>query len=487
MDLLSRGVFIIAPERIYLKKNEKRAFIITYSHVEEGVHELQVQVSITNGRVFILHLIGQTLGKDEPAVLAPIEQRFLPIALGEIISPRQIVKLTNPGKVGVNYAFLRPEMFIYSAEGELILLDQDSDSPQQSNLALQGLRCFSVENHENSEDTSVVVQKELTVRQNVTDILTCLNPRGYLAPNSSINIVFSFSPKCVGFHHFKVGLVIYPTSKPGIKLERPRSHGLKEVTAPGASNEEKMGDHSSISPINPRSINTTFTHECGSPRNDISMHTTDLEAYYDANILDIPAGGLVGYGEFDDDGLIEGAKPVPTNKLAEVRRSNTNSRAGSRCNTASSVGNSGVRSTRNSLPSSAIVKSASSVNGPAASTVQEHVDSRIYQVIDLVGYVFLPHTHVPQEIIPSYALGADADSPGCGSVTIKSQDIDPSLLANTQTGVGLCSLSYGRLILGALPCLGYTSTIVTITGSPLAVQVYILISHNLILDIMNGP
>lgn len=240
MDLLSRGVFIIAPERIYLKKNEKRAFIITYSHVEEGVHELQVQVSITNGRVFILHLIGQTLGKDEPAVLAPIEQRFLPIALGEIISPRQIVKLTNPGKVGVNYAFLRPEMFIYSAEGELILLDQDSDSPQQSNLALQGLRCFSVENHENSEDTSVVVQKELTVRQNVTDILTCLNPRGYLAPNSSINIVFSFSPKCVGFHHFKVGLVIYPTSKPGIKLERPRSHGLKEVTAPGASNEEKM-------------------------------------------------------------------------------------------------------------------------------------------------------------------------------------------------------------------------------------------------------
>lgn len=467
MDLLSRGVFIIAPERIYLKKNEKRAFIITYSHVEEGVHELQVQVSITNGRVFILHLIGQTLGKDEPAVLAPIEQRFLPIALGEIISPRQIVKLTNPGKVGVNYAFLRPEMFIYSAEGELILLDQDSDSPQQSNLALQGLRCFSVENHENSEDTSVVVQKELTVRQNVTDILTCLNPRGYLAPNSSINIVFSFSPKCVGFHHFKVGLVIYPTSKPGMKLERPRSHGLKEVTAPGASNEEKMGDHSSISPINPRSINTTFTHECGSPRNDISMHTTDLEAYYDANILDIPAGGLVGYGEFDDDGLIEGVKPVPTNKLAEVRRSNTNSRAGSRCNTASSVGNSGVRSTRNSLPSSAIVKSASSVNGPAASTVQEHVDSRIYQVIDLVGYVFLPHTHVPQEIIPSYALGADADSPGCGSVTIKSQDIDPSLLANTQTGVGLCSLSYGRLILGALPCLGYTSTIVTITGSPI--------------------
>lgn len=466
MDLLSRGIFIIAPERIYLKKNEKRAFVITYSHVEEGVHELQVQVSIANGRVFILHLIGQTLGKDEPAVLAPIEQRFLPVALGEIISPRQIVKLTNPGKVGVNYAFLRPEMFIYSADGELILLDQDNDSPQP-NLALHGLQCFSVEGHEGAEDASDNVKKELTVRQNVTDILMCLNPRGYLAPNSSINIVFSFNPKCVGFHHFKVGLVIYPTNKPGMKLERPRSHGIKENSMPGSANEGRMGDHSTISPINPRSTNTTFNHECESPRNDISMHTTDLEAYYDANILDIPVGGLVGYGEFDDDGLIEGTKPVPTNKLAEVRRSNTNSRAGSRCNTASSVGNSGVRSTRSSLPNSAVVKSASSATGRAVSAAQEQVDSRIYQVIDLVGYVFLPYTHVPQEIIPSYALGADADSPGCGSVTIKSQDIDPSLLANTQTGVGLCSLSYGRLILGALPCLGYTSTIVTITGSPI--------------------
>lgn len=467
MDLLSRGIFIISPERIYLRKAEKRAFIITYSHVEEGVHELQVQVSITNGRVFILHLIGQTLGKDEPAVLAPIEHRFLPVSLGEITPPRQIVKLTNPGKVGVNYAFLRPEMFIYSAEGELILLDQEHDSPDQHNLELQGLRCFSVQGHEDTEEVSTDVKKEIIVRQNVTNILNCLNPRGYLAPNSSINIVFSFNPKCVGFHHFKVGLVIYPTGKSKIKLERPRSHGIKESSVPGSVNDGKMGDHSSISPINPRSADITLNHECGSPRNDISMHTTDLEAYYDVNVLDIPAGGLVGYVEFDEDGLIEGAKPVPTNKLAEVRRSNTNSRAGSRCNTASSVGNSGVHSTRNSIPNSAVAKSASSVAGHPTSTAQEQVDSKIYQVIDLVGYVFLPCTHIPQEIIPSYALGADPDSPGCGSVTIKSKDTDPSLLANTQTGVGLCSLNYGRLILGALPCLGYTSTIITITGSPI--------------------
>ncbi|TNJ29093.1 hypothetical protein GMRT_12944 [Giardia muris] len=436
MDLLSKGIFIVSPERIYLKPNEKRSLSITYVHSEEGVHELQVQVSITRGRIFILHLIGQTLGNDEPAILAPIEQKFLPVALGEIVSPRQVVKLTNPGQVGVNYVLLRPEMFRYDENGVLISSTDDG----------------CCHGHREGE--------ELVIEQGPDKILACLNPRGYIPPNSCTNIVFVFTPRCVGFAHFKIGLVIYPTNTPP-KKTRPWSHGVR--AGPNPSTPIPDTSRSAVlSPIAPRSVADSCI-ESEAPKADITTNGHELEAYYDANVLDIPDGELVGYGELDDNGLIDGVRPFTGNQLTEARRSSATSYIESRCISASSTGANRKSSGR---PGS---RSPNRLLSPLSARNQDN-DSHIYQVIDLIGYGFIAGTHVSQEAYPSYALGTDPDSPGCGSVTIKSQDNKSMLLANTQTGVGLCSLSYGRMIFGALPCLGYTSTIVTLTGSMIGEQ-----------------
>ena len=88
MSILARKIYSVAPEEIVLGPYEKKAFTIKYSHIEEGVHELIILARIRGGRCFFLHLIGSTLARSEPALIAPVEQRLLPIALGEIMAPR---------------------------------------------------------------------------------------------------------------------------------------------------------------------------------------------------------------------------------------------------------------------------------------------------------------------------------------------------------------------------------------------------------------
>ena len=88
MSLLARKIYSVAPTEVTLQPHEKQSLTINYAHIEEGVHELIVLARILGGRTFFLHLIGSTLGEYEPALIAPVEQRLLPISLGEIIPPR---------------------------------------------------------------------------------------------------------------------------------------------------------------------------------------------------------------------------------------------------------------------------------------------------------------------------------------------------------------------------------------------------------------
>lgn len=103
LSLLARKIYSVAPQRLVLGPGEQKAIAISYAHVEEGVHELTVLVKVKAGRCFFLHLIGSTLAEGEPALIAPVEQRLLPVALGEAVPPRQYLKLSNPGNVPVRY------------------------------------------------------------------------------------------------------------------------------------------------------------------------------------------------------------------------------------------------------------------------------------------------------------------------------------------------------------------------------------------------
>lgn len=103
LSLLARKIYSVAPQRLVLGPGEQKAIAISYAHVEEGVHELTVLVKVKAGRCFFLHLIGSTLAEGEPALIAPVEQRLLPVALGEAVPPRQYLKLSNPGSVPVRY------------------------------------------------------------------------------------------------------------------------------------------------------------------------------------------------------------------------------------------------------------------------------------------------------------------------------------------------------------------------------------------------
>ncbi|KAH0575389.1 hypothetical protein SS50377_23022 [Spironucleus salmonicida] len=171
MSLLARKIFTVSPEEVKLQPGQKHSISITYSHQEEGVHELVVLVKIKGGRTFFFHLVGQTLAEDEPALIAPVEFKLLPVAVGEVTPPRQFLKMNNPGNVPVSYKLVNPE-FIFA--------DQENDG---------------------------------IIPQQATKILRCLNPSGYIAPQSSTVVILQFQPNQIGLVQIKYDLVINTSAK----------------------------------------------------------------------------------------------------------------------------------------------------------------------------------------------------------------------------------------------------------------------------------
>lgn len=424
MDLLAKGIFVVAPERVALAPGEKRALTISYAHIEEGVHELAVLVAVRGGRRMILHLIGQTLSASEPTILAPVECRLLPVCLGDPQPPRQVLRLTNPGQVPVSYRVLRPEL-VYYAEGGA---GAGSGSSGEGTCgtpepALPESVVCRTQSRESALASASTDPGDSGAAQSVDTVLRVLNPTGFVPANSTISIYMVFAPLALGFVHGRLGLVIRP------------ARARDAAATPGGTEAR--------------------AEACGGPA-----------AVRHAYGVDLPLGDLVG--------VHDAAAPATAAAAAVAVADNPH-------------GPDAPEHSAAPLP-------RPSLGGDA-----------IYQTISVIGYGFLPNQPLPREIIPTYALGATPDAPGCGSVTLtdvsaatqsvldrRSRAASPLSgsrassgaaphggggdarglarqalrdLASSQTGVGLCTLSCGRLVLGAVPVLGYVSAVVSLHAS----------------------
>ncbi|CAL6074068.1 Conserved_hypothetical protein [Hexamita inflata] len=175
MSLLARKIYSVSPQEIYLKPHEKASLTINYAHIEEGIHKLIVLAKIAGGRSFFLHLIGSTLAEFEPALIAPIEQRLLPVALGEVIPVRQYMRIQNPGNVYVRYQLVNQRLVFEQDEAP------DSSSIQQLSQA--------------------------------DNLLKILNPTGIIPPESGTQLVMQFTPQQVGMVHMRFDLCIQRVSE----------------------------------------------------------------------------------------------------------------------------------------------------------------------------------------------------------------------------------------------------------------------------------
>lgn len=470
MDLLSRGIFVVSPERIVLQPGEKRALIITYSHIEEGVHELQLLCNIAGGRCFLLHLVGQTLAANEPAVLAPVDCKLYPVAVGEAFPPRQLLKLTNPGRVLVRYRVSAPELVSYErndeemegvegAEGEkgALGLPGEGRAPDQSGGAFLGEgNSAGLALDSSTGDQSGQDQAAPTTLCRAEDILQCLNPSGTLQPNSQGSLVFVFRPRAAGFVHMRLGLEIFamdPLDAQFMAAEASAGGrsalGSARRSAGGAALRGARADQTFESVSRASLLRDKGTTPSG----------PELMTFYARDPFTDPAVYTKG-GEDSDEGYHRVAESV----LSRVRSGR-----------------------------SAVSGAASAVGG-VTSAGGESSDGgngiHVYQNIDIVGYGFLGHSTVSHDVLPTVAVGGCPEHPGCSSVTLRTLDGPSSrrtkgkaasaggdaaaldslqrsegALAASQSGVGLCTLNYGRLIFGALPVQGYVSASLTITAS----------------------
>ncbi|XP_072031285.1 cilia- and flagella-associated protein 65-like [Amphiura filiformis] len=147
MRIMDNKLFTVEPKQGWLAPGHCQTLTLSYSHDFSGTDRLPVLFKLSQGREILLNFVGVTVDADHKYVHFPSSKHmFSPVPVGLETDPKQIYELYNGGAVPVQYQ-----------------------------LDLTALQYVQEENFNHK-------------------IFECLNPTGEIAPGTTANVEWVFSP-----------------------------------------------------------------------------------------------------------------------------------------------------------------------------------------------------------------------------------------------------------------------------------------------------
>ena len=103
--IIENKIFDIQPRTGILNPGQNTVIKITYNHNDFGYHELPVLLHIKDGRRINLHLIGETIRKEDMRIALPQKHVYNSVGIGDEKPPVQVFTLHNKGVCEVPFFF----------------------------------------------------------------------------------------------------------------------------------------------------------------------------------------------------------------------------------------------------------------------------------------------------------------------------------------------------------------------------------------------